>query len=70
VAFASDDEALVHDLPYALSFKMGRRLQHLDEMERRIVAKSVLEYLKLANWKFERGPGLQGHSQLGTGPPR
>lgn len=69
MTFATDDEALAHDLWFALTFKVGKRQRPLDDLERRIVAESIVKYLRLANWKFERGPGLSGHSDLGSGPP-
>jgi hypothetical protein len=70
MTFATDDEALAHDLWFAISFKIGSRLRHLDEVERRIVAKSIGEYLKLANWEFKRGPPGVGLGYLGCGPPK
>lgn len=66
--FATTDEALAHDLWFALTFKVGRQRRPLDDREREIVAQSIVEYLKLSNWKFERGPPLEGHAQLAPKP--
>jgi hypothetical protein len=70
MTFATDDEALAHDLWFALSHIVGRKLRHLDDLDCRIAAKSIVEYLKLANWKFERGPPGVSLGYLGSGPPK
>jgi hypothetical protein len=35
---------------------VGRWLRPLDELERRVVARSIVEHLKLSKRIFERGP--------------
>jgi len=65
----SPEQALAHDVRFALTFKIGRRLRPLTDLERTLVAQAIVEYLKLANWIFERGPGLQGHSELASAAP-
>jgi hypothetical protein len=47
MVFANSDEALAHDLSFALTFKVGKRQRPLDDQERRIVADSIVKYLKL-----------------------
>jgi hypothetical protein len=54
---------------YALAHKT-RYLRSLDDLERKVVAKAVVEYLQLSNWKFERGPPAEGAAQLYTGAPK
>jgi hypothetical protein len=70
MTFRTPKDALAHDLWFALTFKTQGRLRRFDEAEVKIVARSIVDYLELANWKFERGTGLKGHSELGSGPPK
>jgi hypothetical protein len=49
-------EAVKFDVAFALDFKVGRTLRPLTDLERRVVAKSIVYYLQLSNWVIERGP--------------
>jgi hypothetical protein len=41
------------DVAFALDFKVGHPLT---DLERRVVAKTIVDYLQLSNWMIERGP--------------
>jgi hypothetical protein len=66
---AKRDE-LAWDIEFALS-RHGRPWmrfkKHLDDAPR-IIAKAIADHLKLANWKFFRGPPSRSHS-IGGPPP-
>ena len=50
--------AVTFDVAFALDFKVGRTLRPLTDLERRVVAKTIVDYLQLSNWVIERGsPG-------------
>jgi hypothetical protein len=38
------------DVAFASDFKVGRTLRPLTDLERRVVAKSIVDYLQLSNW--------------------
>jgi hypothetical protein len=38
------------DVSFAFTFKVGRSLRPLTDLERRVVAKTIVEYLQLSNW--------------------
>ena len=51
-------EAVTFDVAFALNFKVGRTLRPLTDLERRVVAKNIVDHLQLSNWVIERGaPG-------------
>jgi hypothetical protein len=51
-------EAVRFDVAFALNFKVGRSLRPLTELERRVIAKNIVDHLQLSNWVIERGaPG-------------
>jgi hypothetical protein len=51
-------EAVTFDVAFALNFKVGRTLRPLTELERKVVAKIIVDHLQLSNWVIERGaPG-------------
>jgi hypothetical protein len=49
-------EAVTFDVAFALNFKVGRTLRPLTELERKVVAKNIVDHLQLSNWVIERGP--------------
>ena len=49
-------KAVTFDVAFALDFKVGRTLRPLTDLERRVVAKTIVDYLQLSNWVIERGP--------------
>jgi hypothetical protein len=49
-------EAVRFDVWFALNFKVGRTLRPLTDLERKVVAKNIVDYLQLSNWVIERGP--------------
>jgi hypothetical protein len=49
-------EAVTFDVWFALNFKVGRTLRPLTDLERKVVAKNIVDYLQLSNWVIERGP--------------
>jgi|HubBroStandDraft_4_1064222.scaffolds.fasta_scaffold231326_1 hypothetical protein len=49
-------EAVRFDVWFALNFKVGRTLRPLTDLERNVVAKTIVDYLQLSNWVIERGP--------------
>jgi hypothetical protein len=48
--------AVTFDVGFALNFKVGRTLRPLTDLERKVVAKTIVDYLQLSNWVIERGP--------------
>jgi hypothetical protein len=48
--------AVTSDVAFALDFKVGRTLRPLTDLERKMVAKTIVDYLQLSNWVIERGP--------------
>ena len=51
-------DAVMFDVGFALNFKVGRTLRPLTELERKVVAKNIVDHLQLSNWVIERGaPG-------------
>ena len=44
------------DVGFALNFKVGRTLRPLTDLERKVVAKIIVDHLQLSNWVIERGP--------------
>ena len=48
--------AVTFDVAFALDFKVGPTLRPLTDLERRVVAKTIVDYLQLSNWVIERGP--------------
>jgi hypothetical protein len=51
-------DAVMFDVAFALNFKVGRTLRPLTELERKVVAKNIVDHLQLSNWVIERGaPG-------------
>ena len=48
--------AVTFDVSFALNFKVGRTLRPLTDLERKVVAKNIVDYLQLSNWVIERGP--------------
>ena len=48
--------AVIFDVSFALNFKVGRTLRPLTDLERKVVAKNIVDYLQLSNWVIERGP--------------
>jgi hypothetical protein len=50
--------AVMFDVSFALNFKVGRTLRPLTELERKVVAKNIVDHLQLSNWVIARGlPG-------------
>jgi hypothetical protein len=49
-------QAVTFDVGFALDFKVGRTLRPLTELERKVVARNIVDYLQLSNWVIERGP--------------
>jgi hypothetical protein len=49
-------EAVIFDVSFALNFKVGRSLRPLTALERKVVAKTIVDHLQLTNWVIERGP--------------
>jgi hypothetical protein len=49
-------DAVTFDVWFALNFKVGRTLRPLTGLERKVVAKTIVDYLQLSNWVIERGP--------------
>jgi hypothetical protein len=70
MAFADAAE----DFEFSLQFVMGRvpnprfraAWRALQEIDQRIIAKAIREYLELANWRYHKGPPAQPH---GNRPP-
>ena len=66
------------DLRFSVKFGLtkGLRLvrglrQQLSDDERRRIADAIVEYLELANWKFELGPPVEPHgTTVHFGPTR
>jgi hypothetical protein len=58
---------VAYDVSFALTFKVGRSLRPLTDLERRVVAKTIVDYLQLSNWMIERGPPGVGASGLYSG---
>jgi hypothetical protein len=54
-----DREAGTFDVAFALDFKVGRSLRPLSDLERKVVARNIVDYLQLSNWVIERGPRSQ-----------
>jgi hypothetical protein len=50
------EKAVTFDVAFALNFKVGRTLRPLTDLERKVVAKNIVDYLQLSNWVIERGP--------------
>jgi hypothetical protein len=48
-------EAVMFDVAFALNFKVGRAQRPLTELERKVVAKNIVDHLQLSNWVIERG---------------
>jgi hypothetical protein len=48
--------AVTFDVAFGLDFKVGRTLRPLTDLERGMVAKTIVDYLQLSNWVIERGP--------------
>ncbi|MGB6540925.1 MAG: hypothetical protein WBF03_08625 [Xanthobacteraceae bacterium] len=44
------------DVAFALNFKVGRSLRLLTDLERKVVAKNIVDHLQLSNWVIEREP--------------
>lgn len=53
--------AAAFDVEFALTFKVGRNLRPLTAVERKVVAKNIVDYLQLSNWVIERGPPGVSH---------
>jgi hypothetical protein len=51
-----DAEAVSFDVAFALTFKVGRTLRPLTQLDRKVVAKNIVDHLQLSNWVIERGP--------------
>jgi hypothetical protein len=49
-------KAVTFDVAFALDFKVGRTLRPLTDLERKVVAKTIVDYLQLSNWVIQRGP--------------
>ena len=49
-------KAVTFDVAFALDFKVGRSLRPLSDLERKVVARNIVDYLQLSNWVIERGP--------------
>ena len=49
-------EAVMSDAGFALNFKVARTLRPLTDLERKVVAKIIVDHLQLSNWVIERGP--------------
>jgi hypothetical protein len=50
--------AVTFDVAFALNFKVGRTLRPLTDLERKVVAKNIVDHLQLSNWVIQRGaPG-------------
>jgi hypothetical protein len=43
-------------LALSVCLSVGRTLRPLTDLERRVVAKTIVDYLQLSNWVIERGP--------------
>jgi hypothetical protein len=43
-------KAVTFDVAFASDFKVDRTLCPLTDLERRVVAKSIVDYLQLSNW--------------------
>jgi hypothetical protein len=57
-------DAVMFDVGFALNFKVGRTLRPLTELERKVVAKNIVDHLQLSNWVIERGaPGAHTSPQ-------
>ena len=57
-----DDEYLIFDLMFVLArIKLKPKGPEQDEIYRRLVAQQIVDHLKLANWKSEKGPPLPHH---------
>jgi hypothetical protein len=59
------------DFEFSLQFVLGRvpnprfrtAWRALADADRRIIAKSIREYLELSNWRYHRGPPIQPNSR-------
>jgi hypothetical protein len=49
-------DAVTHDVWFALWHKLSKRFRPMDDLDRRVVAHAIVEYLQLANWEIKRGP--------------
>jgi hypothetical protein len=43
------DKAVMFDVLFTLNFKVGRSLRPLTELERKVVAQNIVDYLQLSN---------------------
>jgi hypothetical protein len=60
------EEDLEWAIVYALRHKSAtlRAVKpRLEDLQLRAIARSIIEYLRLSNWKIERGPPAQTHSR-------
>ena len=53
--------AVTFDVAFALNFKVGRTLRPLTDLERKVVAKNIVDHLQLSNWVIERGRAGRTH---------
>jgi hypothetical protein len=60
------ESAVAFDVEFALTFKVGRSLRPLTDVERKVVAKNIVDHLQLSNWVIKRGaPGISHGSPEG-----
>ena len=53
-------EELRRDVRFALTFEIGKSRQPLTDVERDLVARAIVDHIRLCNWKVERGPPWAG----------
>jgi hypothetical protein len=58
----ADDDDVLFSLSFALQHDGRKRFSHADEFKARLVAKHLLEHLKLSNYVIMKGPARKGHS--------
>jgi len=71
MAFANAAE----DFEFSLQFVLGRIPNRkfravwraLPDMDQRVIAKAIREYLELANWRYHKGPSAQSHTRAPGG---
>ncbi len=54
-------DAVMFDVGVALNFKVGRTSRPLTDLERKVVAKIIVDHVQLTNWVIERGPPRPKH---------
>lgn len=52
-------ENVIFDVGFALTFKVGRRMYPVDELQRRVIARAIVEHLQRSNWEIKRGPPIE-----------